>query len=194
MPLYEEIFLSDSSLAKTFWGRTRLEYIYAYLKLEQQNISRKVLHQLKYKKNVEVGNLVAQQFGRCLMSNDRFILDMPHFLVPVPLHPRKLLQRGYNQSEIIAEGISEKTGIPVLTDLLLRVQYNKSQTTMNRHERWDSSKDLFELNDRYDLEALEHIGIVDDVITTGATIEAIANTIHQKYPIRLSVLSLAFTS
>jgi ComF family protein len=116
----------------------------------------------------------------------------PDILVPVPLHSKKEAQRGYNQSQKIAEGLASKLGIPIRNDLIKRIHYNKSQTQRNRLERWKNSEGLFQLTHVSRMENV-HLAIVDDVITTGSTIEAVANELLKLEGVKLSVYSLAFT-
>ena len=112
-------------------------------------------------------------------------------LVPVPMHPKKLKKRGYNQSEEIAKGLSLSLGIPLDMNILKRDIEAESQTKKNRFSRWENTKDLYalnELNDNY-----THIVIVDDVITTGSTIESCVRAVHQFKDVKVSVLALGFT-
>ena len=112
-------------------------------------------------------------------------------LVPVPIHPKKEFIRGYNQSEKLADGISEVLKVPVVVDFLERTKFSESQTKKNRFLRWDNVENNFKSKNR---SHYKHIAIVDDVITTGATLEVIIRTIQENNPeIRISVISLALT-
>jgi len=113
-------------------------------------------------------------------------------IVPAPLHPAKLRERGYNQSELIARGISGVINIPVETGLLLRTIPTGTQTKKSRYERWENVKDTFSITDAEKLKN-RHILLVDDVITTGATIEACASALLEKTEgVTISIASLAF--
>ena len=192
LPRFEDIGRPSHALAKTFWGRVQLVKAEAYLSLKDGNESRKLLHTLKYRNEPDLGKYLGVLFARELMRKKVFSQSKPDFLLPVPLHPKKEKRRGYNQSLLIAQGISEITGIPILGDVLKRIVHNKSQTSLDRKSRWKSSKSLFALNRTKGLEG-KHLCIVDDVVTTGSTIDAIASHLLEIQKIKLSLLSLAFT-
>jgi ComF family protein len=112
------------------------------------------------------------------------------FIVPVPLHPKRLKQRGYNQSEIIAEGISSVTDIPLEAKNIFRVKATATQTKKGIYERWQNTLDVFDLHDR-ELFGGKHILIIDDVLTTGSTLEAAAHCILASEGAKVSILTLA---
>jgi ComF family protein len=111
-------------------------------------------------------------------------------IIPVPLHPERLRQRGYNQSEWLAKGISEVTGIPVLNNVVERIQFAKSQTHKSQLDRWESMHGQFRCVDKKMLFG-KHILLVDDVMTTGATLVAVADSMKEIEGLRFSVLTLA---
>lgn len=114
------------------------------------------------------------------------------FLLPVPIHPRKKFARGYNQSELLARGLSKSWGTPILIELARKNRYTKSQTKLDRFGRWDNVQDIFRSTEL--LQSRSHVLIVDDVITTGATLEALVRAIQVVNPeIQISLLSFAFT-
>lgn len=182
---YEEATVLD----KIFWGRVKLETTAAFLHFEKSGGTQAMLHAIKYQGNKELAIELGARFGRTLLTADKYAsIDA---LVPVPLHPKKLYIRGYNQSNLIAEGIAQTTNIPLRPELLTRGVHTESQTKKGRFMRWENVADIFQANPGK--EALpQHIALVDDVVTTGATLEACVRKISEQWPdIRISVLSLA---
>lgn len=113
-------------------------------------------------------------------------------IIPIPLHHKKLKKRGFNQSEEFAAGISKVLDLPLRTDLLKRTKFSETQTRKSKYKRWENVKDIFEIeNTEYLKES--HILLVDDVITTGATIEAAARHLVDAAKAKVSVAALAFT-
>jgi ComF family protein len=151
---------------------------------------RKLIHQLKYKGIREVGTELGRIYGRTLLSSG--FLEGIDIIVPVPLHPSKQRQRGFNQSEMISDGISEVSGIPGNTGILLRKTSSKTQTKKSRYERWTNVEDIFMTPDPDSLKGT-HILLVDDVITTGSTIEACASELLKTEGVKVSVVALAFS-
>lgn len=189
---YFETYADPSAMDKIFWGRVQLESTCAFLNFEQDSSTQNILHAIKYKyKNkqalaVEMG----ARFGERLLANpDKY--GAIEALIPVPLHPKKRFIRGYNQSELIADGISKPTNIPVVTDFLTKGVHTQSQTTKSRFMRWENVSNVFHV-DAGKCANLRHIALVDDVITTGSTLEACIVKIKEALPeIQVSVLSLA---
>lgn len=145
------------------------------------------IFQLKYYGKTHIGKELGRMLGAELISSD-FLKDID-YIVPVPLHPKKLKKRGFNQCSLIAEGIKDMTGIEVSDEVLIRTSEGNSQTTKNRSERWESLKHAFEVAHPEKLSG-KHILLIDDVITTGATIEASANALSKIDGINLSVASV----
>ena len=130
-----------------------------------------LIHVLKYKGNGEAGVFLGQELGKS-------IKDAPLFqgidcLIPVPLHPKREKERGYNQSMMIAQGVSEVTGVPVGANNLVRSVNTATQTHKSKEERWKNVKDIFEVRHPEQLEG-KYVLLIDDVLTTGATLEACA--------------------
>jgi len=149
---------------------------------------RKLIHALKYKGRKDIGIEIGKLYGLRLSESD-FMTGID-LLIPVPLHPSRLRKRGYNQSEFIAEGLSEKTGVPVNSGLLVRSSGSSSQTKRGRYERWKNVEGLFEVTDAEKISGL-HLLLVDDVITTGSTMEACVNALHDAAEVKVSVIALA---
>jgi competence protein ComFC len=186
---YFERFIEPSPLDQLFWGRAKISSTYAYVYFEKGKNVQPILHALKYKNKPEIGETLGVLIGEK-------IKDLPSFqnidaLIPVPIHPKKKFTRGYNQSEKIADGISSILKIPVIPDFIESLKQTSSQTNKNRFMRWDNVATKFSVKNKI---KLNHIAIVDDVITTGATLEAIIKVILENNPeIRISIMSLAIT-
>lgn len=179
---------NDNEIARLLWGRVKLEaatsYYYYYKGSKFQNI----IHRLKYNGQKHVGYDMGKLFGKYIKDTSSTDIDIIH---PVPLHYRKLKIRGYNQSEIIARGISESINKPVITDILYRVKAAETQTVKNRYDRWENIEGVFRATNAGKAEN-RHILLVDDVITTGSTIEACASEILKIKNSRVSIAVLAF--
>ena len=161
----------DNPLARMFYGRVRLKAVTAAFFFSKEGKVQHLIHELKYKGNADAGIFLGQELGKSLLEAPLFQgLD---YLIPVPLHPKKEKLRGYNQSLMIAQGVSEVTGIPVGERFLRRTVNTSTQTHKSKEERWHNVKDIFELSHAEQLEG-KYILLIDDVLTTGATLEACA--------------------
>lgn len=168
---YNEYTVAD----EVFWGRLNIENVYALLYYENGNSTKEILHHIKYKEGRDLGHFMGKMIGERLKSNPKFTdIDA---LVPIPVHSKKEFSRGYNQSLLIAEGISEVLEIPVV-DVLYRKMHDKSQTRKSKEERYKNVKDKFGLK-KDGLEGFQHVMIVDDVLTTGSTLEFAARAVFE---------------
>lgn len=149
-----------------------------------------LVHRLKYQGKKEVGVYLGKLLGAQLMES-MFFRDA-EVLLPVPLHPAKLKKRGYNQSEIIASGMETVMHASMKPEVLFRSVHTSSQTRKSRYERWENVKNIFDARNTESL-VNKHIILVDDVITTGATLEACAETLLDIPGVKLSVASLAYS-
>lgn len=179
---------SDNPIEKIFWGRVPVEKASALLYFHKGNRVQQLMHRFKYKGKKEIGELIGNIYGHELVKSNVFTdADM---IIPVPLHPDKLKKRGYNQSDFFAQGISKATNIPCQTNILIRATASSTQTKKSRFERWENVETIFKVEDNSLIEN-KHIILVDDVITTGATVEACAQTLLKAAPCRISFLALA---
>ncbi|HNR48381.1 MAG TPA: ComF family protein [Bacteroidia bacterium] len=178
----------DNPVAKNFWGKANLHAATSVYYFDKGESLQHLLHQLKYRGNSKIGVVLGQQAAIELQLSDEF--RCADVIVPVPLHPKKLLMRGYNQSEVIAKGISDIWGTPVQPALLIRTKHTETQTHKSRFERFENVKDVFHL-DNEEAYAGKHILIVDDVITTGSTILSCADTFATVPHCKISVVSVA---
>jgi ComF family protein len=149
---------------------------------------RKLVHNLKYKGITEIGHEMGRIYAISLKSSG-FFKDID-IIVPVPLHPSKQRRRGYNQSEYISSGISEVAGLPVDLKSLKRISVSDTQTRRSRYERWINVEGIFGVTDSMALKG-KHILLVDDVITTGSTIESCAAELLKIEDVKVSVVALA---
>ncbi len=170
---------------KIFWGRVDIERVYTLLNYQNKNNTQKILHEMKYRSKTKL----TKHMGRLLAKSipDNHEID---FMIPVPLHPKKERIRGYNQSLILAEGLREKTNIPILNNVIKRTASNRSQTQFSKYDRWQNVNTIFS-PDRTDQIENKHILIVDDVLTTGATLEACATVLKNISQCKISITTLA---
>lgn len=177
----------ENPVAQLFWGRVLVENATAYFVFHKGSRFQKILHKIKYHNHQSLGVEIGRWFGQELLQTDFATVDM---VIPVPLHPKKLEKRGYNQSELIALGISEALVKPLQSKVLKRVIANPTQTRKGRYERWTNVEGIFELTD---IRAAEnkHILIVDDVVTTGSTLEACASAVLKAPGAKVSIAVLA---
>lgn len=163
----------DNPVNKVFWGRVRIEMATAFYVFSKKSKVQNLLHNLKYKGVKEVGSVIGKLMGFDLKKSVKF--KSIDFIVPIPLHKNKLKKRGYNQSEWIALGLSESMNIPINTNCLYRKENSQTQTNKSRYKRWENVGKIFDIANN-DLSG-KNILLVDDVLTTGATIEACANVL-----------------
>lgn len=181
---------ANNPIEKIFWGRVPLLTAFSYLYFNKHSIVRQLLHELKYQSNTEVGYFFGRRMGQAMLQSNRY-LDLDA-LIPLPLHERKKRTRGYNQAELIASGISEILNIPVLNSVISRPSQNETQTHKNRSERWQNTSGKFKVTKGINLER-KHILLIDDVVTTGATIESCATELLQLNA-SISIATVAYTS
>lgn len=178
----------ENQLEKNFWGRSNIEAAAAYTYYRRGSRIQKLIQCLKYKGFKTVGVYLGQMYGSVLKDTE-FISSID-LIVPVPLHRSKKRKRGFNQSSLIAEGLANATGIEYSDKLLLRTRRTSTQTNKSRVERWENVDGVFEVTSP-EMIINRHILLVDDVITTGSTIEACANELLKTKGVRLSVAAIA---
>jgi len=180
---------ADNPVAQLFWGRCQIEKAAAFSFYTKDSRIRKLIHQLKYKGIKEVGPELGRIYARSLLHSGFF--EGIDIIIPVPLHPTKMRKRGFNQSDLISDGISAVSGIPLDTKILIRKTISATQTRKSRYDRWTNVEDIFRVTYENKL-AGRHILLVDDVITTGSTLEACANEILKVEDTKVSVVALAY--
>ena len=179
----------DNQMAEMFWGRVNLTQAIAWFYFRKGSAYQDMLHKLKYNDRPDIGFLLGRQYGYELSRSDGFI--RPDVLIPVPLNPRKQRKRGFNQSEAIAKGLSAGLSIPLNSHTLTRPLATSTQTRKSRYDRYLNVSGKFKVTDPALLEN-RHILLVDDVITTGATLEACAEELLSVPGVSVSVAALAW--
>ncbi len=179
----------NNKVARQFWGRIPFFQAGAYLHFKKGGRVQALLHQIKYRKREQLGVRLGELYGYELSQTGSFI--KPDLIIPVPLHPKKLKIRGYNQSEAIAKGMSKVLQVDLSSTHLIRNLHTESQTKKSRFSRYENMQEAFSIHQAEALEG-KHILLIDDVITTGSTIEACALCLQEKAKITLSIAALAY--
>jgi len=179
----------ENPVSRVFWGRVDLQAATSFLFFSKGGKVQHLIHALKYKGSRETGVYLGNLFGTDLLKSELY--NSIDLVIPVPLHPKKQHKRGFNQSDCIAVGIGQAMKVPAITDKLIRTTHTSSQTKKSRESRWDNVKGVFEVAAPLTLEN-KHILLVDDVLTTGATLESCAETLLSIQGVRVSVATLAY--
>lgn len=180
---------NNNPVEEIFWGRENISSATAYCYYLKGGVMKPLLHKLKYRSKPEIGVELGKMLGGTLLNNSKYAdLD---FVIPLPLHPKRFHTRGYNQSEKIAQGICEVVDKTIETNNLYRSIETKTQTKKNRFQRWENVSDIFQLKKSESLKN-KHVLLVDDVITTGATLEAATKTLNSVEGIKVSIATVAF--
>lgn len=181
--------IQDNPVAQLFWGRCMIEKAAAFSYYNKGSRIRNLIHNLKYKGIREIGYELGRIYGQSLKSSG-FICDID-VVIPVPLHPVKKRIRGFNQSETISRGIADITMLPVDVNSLARIMVSATQTKRSRYDRWTNVEGIFQVIDPQNIIG-KHVLLVDDVITTGSTIESCTNELLKIEGVKVSVVALAF--
>jgi ComF family protein len=188
MPLTGFEQYASNPVEKIFWGRAEIRAASALLYFTKNSAVQQSLHRFKYKGRKEIGIYFGKRIGHALENSGRF--QTCQLILPLPLFPSREKERGYNQATILSEGISSVMHIPLITDALVRVTGTATQTHKNRIERWQNMADKFLVKNEVQLLG-RHILLVDDIITTGATLEACAQILLRLNGVTLSIATLA---
>lgn len=179
----------DNKVAQLFWGRVKIDFATSFFAFNKGSNYQHLIHFIKYKGMKELGFETGRKFGFSLLESAGF--GLVDIIVPVPLHPKKQKIRGYNQSEWIAKGISETMKKPVSVGNLQRNLHTSTQTRKNRYERWENVESIFEVGQPEVFEG-KHVLLIDDVVTTGSTLESCAFQMLQIKNVKVSIATLAF--
>ncbi|MDR0385026.1 MAG: ComF family protein, partial [Prevotellaceae bacterium] len=192
IPLTKSWEKEDNDIEKLFWGKVDIKRACSLFYFRKGSDYRPLIHKLKYKGKYNIGLRLGEELGIYLEQSPLYSdLSM---IVPVPLHPAKERQRGYNQSEAIASGISNITKLPVESRNLIRTKYTDTQTLKNAAERHENVQSVFDVRNKNSLNG-QHILLIDDIITTGSTIESCVSTILKSgCSCKISVASIGYVS
>ena len=189
IPYTDYHLFPQNKVAKQLWGRVPVNAAMALLYFKKGGKVQNIIHNLKYRNQTGLGIKLGEMIGdRLKTAPDYSGIDL---VIPVPLHKKRQRNRGYNQSELIANGIAATLNVNVNTTLLLRTATTATQTKKGRYMRFENMKTVFSVKNSENL-AGKHILLVDDVITTGATIEACAIELHKFGIKKLSIAAAAF--
>jgi len=166
----------ENPITQKFIGRVKINHAFSFLHFVKKGKVQKLLHQLKYKGKEDIGLLLGKWYGNILLESGLNSFDI---IAPVPMHKNKLKLRGYNQVDSFCRGLSESLYIPWEPNLLLKINNTDSQTKKGRFDRWKNVATVFVFNNSFDIEN-KKILLTDDVVTTGATIEACANLLVER--------------
>ena len=179
----------DNIVARQFWGKIKLEGAYALYFFAKGGRIQNLMHHFKYRGMQKIGNLLGNMAGNQLVRSTVF--KSVDIIVPVPLHKSRLKERGYNQSACFAEGLAQKLNAVVQTDNLVRLKATETQTHKSRFLRFENMQEVFTINDRESLKN-KHVLLVDDVVTTGATLEACGIELLKIEGLKLSIATIAY--
>lgn len=176
-----------NKIERIFFGRFDAAAAHSEFYFSKGELMQHLIHELKYKGNKEIGIYLSKIMGENMLQSGRF--NNIDFLIPLPLFAKKEFKRGYNQAEVICDGLSEAMNIPVLAKNVIRIHFTETQTKKHRAERWENVAESFRVVNPGMLEN-KHVLLVDDVITTGATLEACAQVMATIPGIRISIATL----
>lgn len=182
--------LPGNPVEKNFWGRISITSAYSQFYFSKEFLIQQLIHRFKYKGDKKIGLFLGEMMGKTMIKSNRF--NSIDALLPLPMFPGKERRRGYNQATILCNGISAAMNIPVLLDAVSRRQATETQTRKHRTERWENVRDSFTLSRENEISG-RHLLLVDDVITTGATLEACGQVILEAAHVKLSIATLAYT-
>ncbi len=181
---------AGNPVEKLFWGRIKLTAGTAQFYFTKESLMQHLMHQFKYKGNKELGLQLGRLMGEQLIKSGNYNVDA---LVPLPLFPAKEKRRGYNQATILCKGMSEVMNIPVLEKIVTRPEHTETQTKKGRIERWKNVEGKFVVADANAIQN-KHLLLVDDVVTTGATLESCGVAILNASNVKLSIAALCVSN
>jgi len=188
LPVTNYHFENDDSVEKVFYGRVKLEHATALLKFQKKGMVQHLLHNLKYRGHETIGKVLGEWLGNELKTVEAYkYIDV---VIPVPLHKRKLRKRGYNQVDQFGKAIAKALNAQYMDAVLLKTTTTGTQVFKKRIARWRDPDAIFTIENKA-LITGKHLLLVDDIITTGATIEACANVLNKAKAIKISVATMA---
>ena len=190
LPITNHHFLEHNDTTKKFYGIIPIEFSASMLYFHHKGIVQNLIHNLKYKNHQEVGSLLGKWYAKDLETVSQ--IQTVSEIIPVPLHKKRLEERGYNQVTTFCEALSNELKIPYNPDLLYRSRYSKTQTKKDKENRKDIANSLFDVNFT-EADHNKHFLLVDDVMTSGATLEACAKALLKIPNCKVSIVTIAYT-
>ena len=181
---------ANNPVEKIFYGRIKVETAGSAFYFTKHSLLQHLVIQLKYRGNKDIGFYLGKLLGYQLLQTERF--NDVHAIIPLPLNPKKERKRGYNQAEIIAEGITSVWYKPILKNAVKRIIFTETQTHKDRVSRWQTMEGVFATADEFSLKG-KHILLVDDIVTTGATLESCSKAVLEAENTQVSICTLAYT-
>jgi ComF family protein len=181
---------AGNPVEKKFWGRLQLTSAAARYYFTRESLMQQLMHEFKYRGNIDLGLQLGKFIGESLLQSGRFIVDA---LIPLPLFASKQKRRGFNQATVLCDGIAGMLKVPVLTEIISRSAYTDTQTKKGRIDRWLNLEGKFVMNDPSTIKG-KHLLLVDDVVTTGATLEACGSELLQVPGVQLSIATLCYAA
>ena len=190
LPLTHHHNLKEHEMHRAFYGIVPFEFGASLLYFRKKGIAQQLMHNLKYKKQQEIGTFLGDIFSKN-------VLDLPVFndidvIIPVPLHKKRLHERGYNQVTTFCEALEKNLAIPIIDSVLVKSINLKSQIQKSKENRFETNKNVFSIENAHKIEG-KHVLLVDDIFTTGATIEACAKEILKIKNTKISIVTMAYT-
>jgi len=190
LPLSNYTNMPYNEVEKSFLGRVKIISATSLLLYNKKSKVQKLIYQLKYKNQQQIGDFLGNWLGEEMILSERF--KNIDYVIPVPLHQKKLKLRGYNQVEKFGKSIAKKINAVYVDNILLKINATSSQTKKHRFERFKNVNEIFYLNNLYFFKN-KHVLLVDDIITTGATLESCCLELLKTPDIKISIATMAFT-
>lgn len=190
LPFTHHHNITETEIHKAFYGLVPFEFGASFLYFTKKGISQNLIHNLKYKNRQEIGTYLGNLYANELKNLE--IFKEIDFIIPVPLHKKRFYKRGYNQVTTFCKAIEKNIRIPMIDDVLVKKHHSKSLTDKSKQARLENNKNVFSIENQEKIEG-KHILIIDDVFTTGATIEACAKEILKIKNTKISILTMAYS-
>jgi ComF family protein len=190
LPLTHHHNLKENEMHRAFYGIVPFEFGASLLYFRKKGIAQQLMHNLKYKNQQEIGTFLGDIFSKNVL--DLSIFNDIDVIIPVPLHKKRFHERGYNQVTTFCEALEKNLAIPIIDDVLLKSINLKSQIQKSKENRLETNKNVFSIENAHEIEG-KHVLLVDDIFTTGATIEACAKEILKIKNTRISIVTMAYT-
>ena len=190
LPLTHHHNLKEHEMHRVFYGIVPFEFGASLLYFRKKGIAQQLMHNLKYKNQQEIGTFLGDVFSKNVL--DLAVFNDIDVIIPVPLHKKRFHERGYNQVTTFCEALEKNLAIPIIDSVLVKSINLKSQIQKSKENRLETNKNVFSIENAHKIEG-KHVLLVDDIFTTGATIEACAKEILKIKNTRISIVTMAYT-